>query len=80
MRPLEWNPPVELSAREAKVISKIRKAKLFVWLRENRHQLFDQEIQEELAKIYKDSTVGLCPVPPAQISKRHYPTGIYRGK
>ena len=68
MRPLEWNLPVELSAKEAKVISKIRKAKLFVWLRNNRHKLFDQEIQAQLAKIYKDSTVGLCPVPPAQIS------------
>lgn len=68
MRPLKWNPPVELSATEAKIISQIRKAKLFVWLRNNRHKLFDPEIQEQLAQIYKDSTVGLCPVPPAQLA------------
>jgi len=68
MRPLEWNPPIEISVTEAKIISKIRKAKLFIWLRQNRHKLFDQEIQEELAQIYKDSTVGLCPVPPAQLA------------
>ena len=67
MRPPQWNPPVELSPEEEKVIKKIRKAKLFVWLRENRHQLFDHKLQEELSIIYKDSTVGLCPIPPAQL-------------
>lgn len=32
MRPLVWNPPVELSAKEEKVAKRIRKAKLFVFL------------------------------------------------
>ena len=54
MRPLELNPPVELSSTEAKKIFKIHKAKLFVWLRNNRHQLFYPEIQEQLIQIYKD--------------------------
>ena len=68
MRPPTWNPAIELSEVEAKIISKIRKAKLFIWLRKNRHLLFEEKFQEELAKIYKDSTVGLSPVPPAQLA------------
>lgn len=68
MRPPIWNPPIELSASEKKVAQRIRKAKLFLFLREIRHELFDAEFQIELAKIFKDSSVGLCPVPPAQIA------------
>jgi hypothetical protein len=37
-------------------------------LRQIRHELFDREFQQELAKVFKDSNVGLCPVPPAQIA------------
>ena len=43
-------------------------AKLFIFLRHNRHELFNDEFQAELAKIFKDSTVGQCPVPPAQLA------------
>lgn len=68
MRPPNWNPPIELSASEQKVAQHIRKAKLFLFLREIRHELFDWEFQQELAKVFKDSSVGLCPVPPAQIA------------
>jgi Transposase DDE domain/Transposase domain (DUF772) len=68
MRPLVWNPPVELSAKEEKVTKRIRKAKLFVFLRQIRHKLFDSEFQIELATVFKDSSVGLCPVPPAQLA------------
>ena len=68
MRPQNWAPPIELSEAEAKIMAKIRKAKLFIWLRKNRHHLFDEELQAELAQIYKNSTVGLSPVPPAQLA------------
>lgn len=68
MRPLPWNPPIELSSSEQQVAKKIRKAKLFLLLREIRHELFDAQFQEELATIFKDSTVGKCPVPPAQLA------------
>lgn len=68
MRPPIWNPPVELGASEQKVAQRIRKAKLFLFLRQIRHELFDMEFQQELAKIFKNSSVGLCPVPPAQIA------------
>jgi len=65
MRPPIWQPPVELSSKEETVVKRIRKAKLFVFLRQIRHELFDVDFQSELATIFKDSSVGLCPVPPA---------------
>jgi Transposase DDE domain/Transposase domain (DUF772) len=68
MRPSFWNPPIELSLAEEKVVKRIRKAKLFVFLRQIRHELFDSDFQLELATMFKDSSVGLCPVPPAQLA------------
>lgn len=68
MRPPYWQPPVELSSAEQSIIASIKRAKLFIFLRQNRHQLFDEPFQAELATIYKDSSVGQCPVPPAQLA------------
>lgn len=68
MRPPHWHPSVELSPAEQTIISRIKRAKLFIFLRHNRHELFNDEFQAELAKIFKDSTVGQCPVPPAQLA------------
>ena len=68
MRPPIWQPPIELSPKEETVVKRIRKAKLFVFLRQIRHELFDSDFQLELTKIFKDSSVGLCPVPPAQLA------------
>ena len=33
-----------------------------------RHELFDEEFQRELGTIFKNSTVGKCPIPPAQLA------------
>jgi hypothetical protein len=68
MRPPLWHPPVELSASEQLVINRIKKAKLFTFLRLNRLEIFNDEFQAELATIFKDSTVGYCPIPPAQLA------------
>lgn len=68
MRPPVWNPPIELSAKEQKVVSRIRKAKLFIFLRQERHQLFDEQFQTQLATLFKDSSMGKCPVSPAQLA------------
>lgn len=68
MRPPNWNPPVELSVAETHVVKRIRKAKLFAFLRAIRHQLFNDEFQAELGILFKDSSVGKCPVPPAQLA------------
>src|SRR5947207_4765903 len=68
MQPQFWQPPVELSAKEEQVVKRIRKAKLFVFLRKYRHQIFDEAFQQELATLYQDSKRGQPPIAPAQIA------------
>jgi hypothetical protein len=68
MRPGYWNPPVELSAVEQSIVQRIRRAKLFVFLRHYRHELFDEAFQSELAQGYDASALGQPPVPPAQLA------------
>lgn len=65
MRPDVWQPPVEPSAAEQRVMKAVRRAKLFVFLRRHRHELFDEAFQAELAQTYVDSERGQPPVPPA---------------
>ena len=68
MRPEPWQPPSELSATEQKIIKQIRRAKLFVFLRKHRHEVFNEAFQQELASLYKESERGQPPVPPAQLA------------
>jgi IS5 family transposase len=68
MRPEVWQPPVEPSPAEQAVIKAVRRAKLFVFLRQHRHELFDEGFQAELAQMYVDSQKGQPPVPPAQLA------------
>jgi Transposase domain (DUF772) len=67
MRPGVWQPPVECSRLEQEVIKRIKRAKLFVWLREHRHELLDEGFQLQLAAMYQDKPVGQPPVPPGQL-------------
>ena len=53
---------------EQAVIKAVRRAKLFVFLRLHRHELFDERFQAELAQAYVDSPRGQPPVPPAQLA------------
>ncbi len=50
MRPQTWNPPIELSPIEQKIVKRIKRAKLFVFLREIRHLLFDEAILRRTVK------------------------------
>jgi transposase len=68
MRPPPWSPPVELSSVEQTIVKRVRRAKLFVFLREWRHELFDEAFQEELGRLYAESRRGQPPVPPAQLA------------
>jgi hypothetical protein len=68
VRPGIWCPPVQPSAAEQAVIKAVRRAKLFVFLREHRHELFDEQFQGELAGAYVDSPKGQPPVWPAQLA------------
>jgi hypothetical protein len=68
MRPPLWQPSVDLSPTEQTIIKRIKRAKLFVFLRQYRHSLFDAAFQDELATIYKDAPQGQPPIPPAQLA------------
>ena len=68
MRPEQWNPPVELSKKEQKIVKLIKRAKLFTFLREIRHLLFDEAFQSELSQMYAEAEKGHPPIPPAQLA------------
>ncbi|QBD75152.1 IS1182 family transposase [Ktedonosporobacter rubrisoli] len=68
MGPSTWHPPVELSSLERTIITLIKRAKLFVFLRHHRHELFDDAFQGELATLYAPSLRGQPPIPPAQLA------------
>src|SRR5215472_9969503 len=68
MRPPLWHPPIELSTAEHAIMKRIRRAKLFGFLRQHRHALFADAFQQELMRLYKDQPQGQPPVPPAQLA------------
>lgn len=68
MRPDKWEPPIELAATEQVIVKRIRRAKLFIFLRQHRHEIFDAAFQEELASLYQDSPRGQPPVAPALLA------------
>ena len=68
MQPLRWQPPVEFSIQEEQIVRRIRKAKLFVFLRQYRHILFDEPFQEELANLNRKEERGRSPVAPAMLA------------
>lgn len=68
MQPEVWQPPIALSAQEEQIVTHIRRAKLFVFLRKHRHVLFDEAFQRELANLYDDSVRGRPPISPALLA------------
>ena len=73
MRPPLWHPPIELSMAEQAIIKRIRRAKLFVFLRQHRHELFCDTFQQELAALYtrpppRSAAGAACPTGPGHHS------------
>ena len=68
VRPALWQPPIEPSPAELSILKRIRRAKLFIFLRHHRHALFSDDFQHELTTLYKDAPQGHPPVPPAQLA------------
>ncbi len=68
MRPPVWQPPVPLSTAEGQIARRVRRAKLFVFLRQQRHLIFDAAFQEELATMYADAAKGQPPIAPALLA------------
>jgi hypothetical protein len=62
-----WNPPKELTRREQRMLKR-RTKKLFGFLREHRHELFDDAFQKELASMYRETGEGKEPVAPALLA------------
>ena len=77
MRPSSWTPPIELSDQEEKIVKRIKRAKLFIFLRSIRHLLFDEAFQKELSKMYTEADKGhplsYKPTPRLQMQKRSKP-------
>src|SRR5712692_9821730 len=68
MQPPSWQPPVELSEEEEQIVKRVRKAKLFVFLRQHRHELFNEAFQQELANLYRPAERGQPPIAPAKLA------------
>jgi len=62
-----WMPRVELSRVEQMVIKRCEKRRVFVFLRELRHRIFDEAMQRKLMAAYSVSERGVERVPPAQL-------------
>lgn len=66
---LFWNPPVELTQIEKMICKRLtRTGRLFAFLRQHRHELFDESFQAELARMYSDKPRGTKPKPPAMLA------------
>lgn len=64
---MHWKVPEELSPSESRVAERIRKrSQFFLFLREVRHELFDEAFQAELSAVYAPR--GQDPVPPALLA------------
>jgi hypothetical protein len=69
MQPPLWQPNQELSPLETTIVHRIKRAKLFIFLRHHRHLIFTEAFQEELGQMmYTDETRGHPPIPPAQLA------------
>lgn len=65
---MRWNPPVELSSEEEEIIRHCKKRRVFIFLRELRHRIFDEEMQGQLEAAYSRVERGKQRVPPAQLA------------
>jgi hypothetical protein len=64
-----WNPPVAPTRQETFLLKRLdRVRKLLGFLREHRHELFDDAFQNELAAMYRDTGAGKDAVPPAMMA------------
>ena len=64
---VRWNPPVELSPEEKRIARVLKRVgKFYVFLRETRHELFDEAFQRELAVAYDPR--GKEPLPAALLA------------
>jgi hypothetical protein len=63
-----WNPTVEVSGREERILKLCKKHKLYAFFRHYRHKIFDEEVQGRLLETYSEGGHGDDPKPPAQVA------------
>jgi hypothetical protein len=64
-----WIPCQTYSRQEEAILKSLRRTrKLFAFLRDHRHELFDDEMQAALESMYRDTGAGKAPVCPARMA------------
>ena len=64
-----WRPRQGYTRQEEVLLRRLRKGrKLFAFLREYRHELFDDAFQSELESMYRDTGAGKEPAPPSLLA------------
>ncbi len=64
-----WRPRQTCTKQEEAILRRLRKTrKLFAFLRDHRHELFDDAFQGELESMYRDTGAGKDPTPPALLA------------
>jgi len=64
-----WLVPAELTRKEELICKRLKRTgRLFAFLRRQRHKLFDEPFQAELATMYSDAPRGVKPLPPAMLA------------
>jgi hypothetical protein len=64
-----WRPRQDFTKQEEALLRRLRRTrKLFAFLRDSRHELFDDEFQAELDSMYRHTGAGSSPLPPALLA------------
>lgn len=64
-----WVPSQTYTRQETAILKSLRRTrKLFAFLRDHRHDLFDDEMQSKLEAMYRDTGAGKDPVCPARVA------------
>ena len=74
-----WVPSQTYTRQETAILKSLRRTrKLFAFLRDHRHELFDDEIQSALEAMYRDTGAGKDPVCPARMAMAALMQGYLR--
>jgi len=64
-----WCPPIPTTAAEQRILELCRRTrKLYVFLREHRHEIVDREMHDALASAYRSTGAGKSPLPPGLLA------------
>lgn len=64
-----WVPSQTYTRQETAILKSLRRTrKLFAFLRDHRHEIFDDEMQSALGAMYRDTGAGKDPVCPARMA------------